>query len=501
MVVKNKTHLDNTNDENVKESNMSLFFKGISVQTICSFTLSLLQIIMFSFFSRVLSRVDFGYYAAMMGVISIIMSISDAGIGASVIQKQKVNDRFLSTAFTLSLVIGSFFSFLLFMFTNLISTVIADETIIVPLRLLSITIMLYSIQSYAVSLLRKKLKFKMVGLLRICSYSISSIIAISYAINVGGIYSIIVLYILDSFLFTIFLFLNVKLPRIFVDFKMLKSILSFGGWLTLGVIITNISNQIDKLLLGRMLSVKSLGEYNRPSGFIANIIGLVNSIFDTVLFPLLSKHQDSKNKMKEIFYQSNSLLTCMGVVMAVLLFINSHFIIYVFLGVKWIDLVPIMQIASLSGVFMLNNTLADCFFRSYNLVRFGCYIRLFGFFIYLLSLFIGVRFGIIGVAFSVLISNLIVVIIKYCFLINVSKANALSIINSWVASVKPIIPLLLFSLCLSSMSNDIFRDIILLLGSIIIILVEMKYIPSIFGDEYVRIVNPKFQILFKKIKL
>ena len=501
MVVKIKTHLDNSKDENVKESNLSLFFKGLSVQTICSFSLSILQIIMFSFFSRVLSRVDFGYYAAMMGVISIIMSISDAGIGSSIIQKQKVTDRFLSTAFTLSLVVGAFFSFILFVFSNLISAVIADETVIIPLRLLSITIFLYSIQSYAISLLRKHLKFKTVGLLRICSYIISSIIAVLYSIYAGGIYSIIVLYILDSFLFTVFLFVNVKFPRIFIDPTMLKSILSFGGWLTLGVIITNISNQLDKLLLGRMLSVKSLGEYNRPSGFIANIIGLVNSIFDTVLFPLLSIHQDSKIKMKEIFYQSNSLLTCMGVVMTALIFINSRFIVYVFLGDKWIDIVPIMQISSLSGLFMLNNTLADCFFRSYGLVRLGFFIRLLGFIIYLLSIFIGVQYGITGVALSVLISNLIVVFLKYCFLIMVSNANALSIIKPWVVSVKPIIPLILFSLCLCYMNDNIIKDIFLLLGCSIIIVIEMTFYPSIFGGVYVRIVNPKFQILLKKIKL
>ena len=87
-------------------SSSNNFLKGISVQTIISFASALLQLVVFAIFSRLLSREDFGYYAALMGIITIFTSISDAGIGASIIQKAKPSIQYLSTAFTLSLIAG-----------------------------------------------------------------------------------------------------------------------------------------------------------------------------------------------------------------------------------------------------------------------------------------------------------------------------------------------------------------------------------------------------------
>lgn len=471
--------------------------KGLSVQTVVSFSNALLQLIVFSLFSRILSREDFGYYAALMGVVAILTSISDAGVGASIIQKKDVSKSYLSTSFSLSIIIGLLMAIITFCISPLVSRIVADVSVIIPLRLLSISVFLYSVQGVAVSILRRDLKFKEVGLCRIASYSIASIIALVYAVNGGGLYSLIVLYILDSILYTIFLFRRSSVPKLQVNLKDAKHVVSFGGWLTLGVIMTNISNQLDKLLLGNWLSVKALGEYNRPSGFINNIIIMLNNILDTVLFPLLSRFQDSYDKFVTLFYRSHSILCSFGVILASMLFINSEMIITLFFGNEWLDLVAVMRVTAISAVFMLSNTLADCFFRSFNLVKYGFYIRTIGVFLSLIALYFGSHYGIIGVAYGVLISNCLIVLIKLGYLCYKSGASFSKMLITWMIAWKPAIPLLLVGIPLCFWGFSIGKIVFLLIYSIIVILAEIMFWPKLFGDEFCGLILPKIDRIFK----
>ena len=63
-------------------------FKGLSVQTLVTITMGVLELIFFAVMSRLLTKADFGYFAALSGIMAIFMSISEAGLGSSVIQKK-----------------------------------------------------------------------------------------------------------------------------------------------------------------------------------------------------------------------------------------------------------------------------------------------------------------------------------------------------------------------------------------------------------------------------
>lgn len=475
------------------------FFKGLSIQTIVSVTIALLQLIVFAIFSRLLTREEFGYYAALMGVIAIFTSISDAGIGSALIQKNNASEKYLSTAFSLSIFFGTVISLLSFSLSGAIANTIADETLVIPLRILSICVFLYSVQGVAVCYFRKQLDFKTVGLCKIASYVLSSIIAICLALYGVGLYSLIILYLLDSIFYTLFIYSKLRPPKISFNLIDVKEIVSFGGWLTLGVIVTNISNQLDKLLLGNLLSVGKLGEYNRPSGFINNIIAMINTIFDTVLFPILSQLQDQADQASKILFRTNYLLSSFGGLLSALLIVNSHLIILFFFGGEWVDIVPIMQICSFSAIFMMNNTLSDCFFRSFNLVKQGFYIRLSGLFISVSFLFVGAKAGIMGVAIAVLLSNLLTVVIKTSYLCYSFKASLLLFWYNWLKSLIPAMPIFVMLVVYLLMPKTFISLLILAVISLQIILFELFVTPHLFGEDFQSAIYPRIIELKNKI--
>ena len=475
------------------------FFKGISTQTVVSIANGVMQIVVFAIFSRILSKTDFGYYAALMGVTMIFMGLSDAGIGAAVIQKQSPSDKFCSTAFSISLIVGVFVGCLFFSISPFVSSLIIDDSLITPMRWMTIPLVLYSINCYAVSMLRKQLHFGKIGILKLMSYGISSVVGIIIAIYGGGVYSLIALFVCDSLIYTILLFYNVNIPKIEIGYNEAKSVVSFGGWLTLGVIMSTIANQIDKLVLGKWLSVERLGAYNRPSGFISNIIGQINSVFDSVLFPILSKFQDSKDSFRELLYRSFGLLSTIGTLLAVVLFFNSRIIIIVFFGNQWLNLVDILRIVSLSAIFMLNNTLADCFFRSFNLVRQGFFIRSVGLLLSLLFLYIGVKYDIVGVALSVLLSNFLVVCFKLVFLCHRSGASVAKLMKLSLRALIPSLPIIAIGLFFELLPQSIILVVIeSALITMVLLMLLFRY-PDFMGQEYKKLIFSKVKCALNNI--
>lgn len=470
------------------------FQKGITVQTIVSVSTAVLQVVVFAILSRLLSKAEFGYYAALIGITMIFMGISDAGIGSAVIQQKKLSKLYISTAFTTSVVFGAAMSLMFIVMAPLLADLIMDGTLVVPIRLMAIPLLFHNLNGIGVALLRRDLHFGLLGKFKITSYTISAIVSVYGAYIGWGLYAMVVLFVLDALIFTVLVYIKVGVPDIGFGYVEFKSVLSYGGWLTLGVIMSSVANQVDKLVLGKWLTVERLGAYNRPSGFISNIIGQINTIFDGVLFPILSEFQDSKEKFCDIFYRSFRLLSTLGIMLACFLFFNSKLIITVFFGEQWYELVRVLQIVSLSAIFMLNNTLADCFFRSFNMVKSGFFIRLFGVLLMLSLLYVGAQYDVIGVAIAVFVVNLLTVAFKISYLVWESDANILKILKLSILSWKPSLPIIVFgSILMVVLPDSIYGQVMIAMFLTSVLIIELFFMPTIMGKEYTELVYSKLQ--------
>ena len=483
------------------ENNTKVFFKGVSVQTIITMVMGVLEVVVFSIMSRLLSKADFGYFAAMTGIIMIFQSLSEAGLGSAIIQKKEANSSYISTAFTLSLSLGVIGMLLVMCFAPLLADLVADDTLTTPLRLMSFTILLNSLMSVGNAQLYRSLNFKRVGIIQCNAYIISSIIGIILAWMGWGVMAIVTYTILNSLLITLIIFMSyVKVPKLILNKADARSIVSFGGWLTLGVILNNITQQIDKLFMSKWLSVEALGSYNRPAGFANTISTKVNGIFDTVLFPMLSNIQDKKDLIVGTFYRAVGLLNSFSVVLAAIFFFNAELIIQVFFGIQWLELAPIMRIVSISIVFNINGRLVDCFFRSLNFVRTGFYLRLLGVFVTFFCLFLGAKHGVKGVAIGLVIANVTMIIIKMLVLCSKIGGNFKMMFKNWTVAWKPVLVFVIIGVLHMKLPyHELRYNIIFACLYGLCIIIEFIYVPTMVGKEYKEIVYPVVKKYKEKI--
>lgn len=477
-------------------------FGGMSVQTATMIIMAIFEMFMFSFWSRHLTKQDFGYMSAIAGILALVEVISSAGLGAAIIQKKKASIDFVSTAFSLSILLGVSVSLLVFASAPLLARLVADDTITNPLRLMSIVILIHSMLSVANSQLTKQLRFMRLSVISISSYILGSIIGITLVLNGFGLWALIASSIAFPLLNLVLIYCtSISMPRWGIRKKEIKSIVNYGGWLTLGSLFNAFSQRADSLLMSRLLSVEALGAYNRPAGFVNTISTKINSVFDTVLFPLLSDIQDDQSKVKDVMLRSISILNSCSIVLAAIFFFNAELIITVFFGNQWMELVSVMRIVSIAVIFRIDGRLVDCFFRSLGLVKLGAYLRFAQGIIVVIAIVIGSKFGIIGVAVSLVVSDIIVILSKVVALAISVKVSIASVTKNWVLAWKSILPILVISVPYLCIPHSLLINIGYAVLFTIVFVCEFIICPNIVGKEYSEAVSPfieKHGIRFKK---
>lgn len=483
-----------------KSSNKEKVFKGISSQTIVTIVLGVVEVFSFSIMSRLLTKEDFGYYAAIMAIVTIFASFSETGIGSAIIQRKEVDSNFVNNAFTLSVLFGISISSLLFVCSELLANMVSDISMAKPLKIMSITLFANCLTSIFTSIMQRRLDFLKIGAINLFALIVTTIVAIWLACMGQGHYAIIAKAALQSIIICIISFHFCKTKfRLALNKKNTASIFQFSGWLMASVVFRNIAHQVDRLLIPRLLSIEALGAYNRPQDFINQISTKLNGIFDMTLFPILSSIQDEKTKLRKAFCDSLYFLNLFAVFLTVAFVFNSSLIIRLFFGEQWLELKSIMMVLSFMLVFSTDGRLADCYLRSMGMTKAQFYFRIIETIINILGVLIGFRWGTIGIAISLVLSNSISKLSKIIFIglhMDISILCIFKILFSSWRFVIIIVPLFIISQ--KCFPQNVWGDLIGLSSFISITILVFLAFPSIVGERYKQSVH---KIIFKKIEV
>lgn len=468
-------------------TNTQKVIKGVSSQTIVTIVLGLVEILSFSIMSRLLSQKDFGYYAAIVAIATIFSALEDAGIGSALIQKKDLTKKYINNAFTFALLFGSLIACLLFLFAGVLAKFVADETMTVPLRIYSITLLCQCLYSVNRSLMNRKLQFLRIGLINLISLVITTTVAVVLALKGLGYYAILTKAVCGSILNMIisYFLVNEKFSLAF-DFKVYKNIFNFGGWLMASSIFRNLAHQIDKLLMTSLFSIETLGLYTRPKEFINNISEKFNSIFDTVLFPVLSTIQDEKERLQKSFLYTVYFLNILGVIFFLIFIFNSELLIRIFFGEKWLkDINTLFLIFSFLPLFRANGRICDIYLRSLALTKQQFIFRVIELASGILFILISYRYGVIALAIFNIIGYAVVIAIKIIYVASRVGVTALQTYSTIIRACKVcllFIPIYIF--CTNIIPHTWGGNIIQAIVFLSALAISFLAFPSLVGKKY-----------------
>lgn len=262
----------------------------------------------------------FGLMALVKVFRQGLQMFSDVGIGPSIIQNKRGDQQaFLDTAWTIQVIRG----FGLWIVTCILAYPVAwwyaqnDDAAwslwyLLPIAALSAVFAGFN--STALFTLNKKLRLGRLTLLELATQFVSLAVMVGWALIhptiwamiVGGLASTLFKMLLSHFM------VPGQRVRIGWDQNCARELIRFGKWIFLSTIFTFFALNLDKVVLGKLLTLEQLGVYVIALVFAKAALDVTMRMGGAVLFPVYSKYQDQPKRLMSIAMRARETILWPG---------------------------------------------------------------------------------------------------------------------------------------------------------------------------------------------
>lgn len=164
----------------------------------------------------------------------------------------------------------------------------------------------------------------------------------------AGAWALVGQYLTNSFIDTVVLFItNDWRPKLQFSFDRAKQMLSYGWKVLLTTVVYTVEGDLRSLIVGKQFGSADLAYYDQGKKFPNLLVSNINTSISNVMFPVLSKNQDNRERMKAICRRSIKTSTYLLAPLLLGLIAVSNEFVRVILSDKWLPCVPFLQILTL----------------------------------------------------------------------------------------------------------------------------------------------------------
>jgi O-antigen/teichoic acid export membrane protein len=307
--------------------------------------------VVFALLGRLLSPDAFGIVALASVYINFVYTFQDQGLGAAIVQREKLEPEHLDSAFWANILLGGLLTFFSFITAGLIAGLFDEPQMTQIIRWLSLCFILEGLSSVQAAILQRNLAFKELALREIIAISISGIIGVTLAFLGFGVWSLVVQQLMKLFVGIIVLWsVSNWRPRIYFSLQHAKDLFSFGLNIV-GIRILNFLNlHSDELLIGYFLGSTLLGYYTVAYKMFSTMKDLLTSVTNAVAFPTFSRLQEDPEEMRHTFYQVVWYTSIISFPAFIGMSLIAPELIPTFFGPQWTLSIPVLQVLSFIGI-------------------------------------------------------------------------------------------------------------------------------------------------------
>jgi teichuronic acid exporter len=358
--------------------------------------------------ARLLNPYDYGLAAAVLTINEFVNVFTKNGVWAKLIkvEAEELEDH-CQTAYWLNWIVCG----LLFLTQCLVAFPVAwffykDNQVILPICALATIYLIIPLAMVHAALIQRENRLQVAALTNVIQVTTDNLLTVILAFLGLGMWAIVLPKVIVAPIWVILYrqYHDWQPPQVFT-LKQWRSLVSFGQNI-LGVeLLATLRNNLDYLIIGRFLTIESLGTYYFAFNAGLGIsLSAINAI-DAALFPHLCSLQSDPTQLRQAYL--NSLKTIAWIIGPLVLLQSSLAPIYVpiIFGQKWIAAIPVLILICLSaiprpfaeaasqGLWILDKPQWD--------LGWSVIFTL----VFAVALLIGVQWQIVGVAAAVLIAH------------------------------------------------------------------------------------------------
>ncbi len=295
--------------------------------------------------ARILGPKDFGLVGMVTAFTGVLSLFRDFGLSSAAIQHTNVTDEQISTLFWINILVGALLSLLSVALAPVIAAFYHEP------RLFGVTIALaagFLLNGAGVqhgALLQRQMRFTTLAVVNTVALVAGTAIAIGAAMAGYGYWALVTMALSLPLISTIGFWLTTAwIPGKPQRRTGIRSMLHFGGKITLNGLVVYAASNFDKVLLGRFWGADVLGIYGRAYQLIHIPTDNLNQAAGEVAFAALSRLQDDPKRLKSYFLKGYSLVLTLTVPITIACALFADDVIRVLLGQKWMAAVPIFRL-------------------------------------------------------------------------------------------------------------------------------------------------------------
>lgn len=359
----------------------------------------LLNLFATAILARLLLPADYGLIAMVAPITGFIALFKDMGLSMATVQREQVTHEQVSNLFWVNVLVST----TLMAMTAAAAPAIAwfyDEPRLAGITVaFAATFLIGGLSAQHQALLQRQMRFGPLAVAEIASMAVSIAVGIGCALAGLQYWSLVALSVSQAVVYAFLCWVHTGwMPGRPSLGSGVREMLRFGGYLTGFNVVNYLARNLDNVLIGKVWGEGPLGLYSRAYMLLLLPLTQILAPLSQVVIPTLSRVQDDRERYARFYSLALMAATILTMPIVMFLGLNSHAVILLFLGEKWLGAVPIFGALAVASFIQTFYTTIGWVLLS--LGRPGRLLKwaLFACPVMIASFFVGLSWGPFGVA-------------------------------------------------------------------------------------------------------
>jgi O-antigen/teichoic acid export membrane protein len=324
--------------------------------------------------ARLLKPSDFGLLAMVSAVSSFLALFLDLGLGLATVQRANLTQRQLSVLFWVNAALGLVVAGVMCGLAPAAARFYDQPEVRTVTVLLSLGFILGGISVQHGALLRRQMRFAVMGTIEVAAGAAGLAVAIWSARRGAGYWSLVYQQLTQQAVATVCLWgASGWRPGRPATAEGVRPLLSFGAGMVGFNLLNYISRTLDNIIIGRVSGAAALGFYVKAYSLLLLPVDRVRGPVAAVVIPALSRLQDDPIRFRSYYLKALTAIAALGMPAVAFLFVVADDMVLLLLGPQWQESVVLFRILAPAAFVETFNTVGSwaClpFGRSGRLVR------------------------------------------------------------------------------------------------------------------------------------
>ena len=295
--------------------------------------------------ARLLGPEDFGLVGMVTAFTGFLGVFRDFGLSSAAVQRTTITEVQMSTLFWINILLGLLLMAVAFAMAPAIAAFYRNPQLFWVTAVLALGFLFNAAGIQHSALLQRQMRFTALAMISVVSSIVAIAIGISGARAGYGYWALVLMTVASPLVATVGVWSSTGwvpgMPRRRLG---IRSMMHFGGTLTLNGLVAHVAYSADKVLIGRFWGADAIGIYGRAQQVINTPTDGLNSAVGEVAFSALSRLQDDPIRLRSYFLKGFSLVVGLTLPITVACALFADDVVFCLLGPKWKDAAAIIRL-------------------------------------------------------------------------------------------------------------------------------------------------------------